>query len=341
MRVVRRERSLDPTQKIADDARMMRTAIACGLFMAAAACGNDGTGNNPDGGSGSDGGTPGMDAFVPDPGYTKLISRTWTIPPGSADTYKCVRVTLTEDTYLTNIMAQAPLGTHHTVLSIADGNGTSGPDGEQDCGVGTLGMVMLYASGVGTSPLDFPTDVSVKIPAGKQIHLNLHLFNASDEPLMGESGIWVKSQPTPTPTLAEMVFAGGFIFSIPPTGQPHPFSAGCMANSNFTLFALWPHMHVLATKSKFEVTRGSAEPIVLHDMPYSFEEQTYWKMAPEFQVQQGDRIRVTCTWVNPVGNGTVRFGDSTNQEMCFTGMYRYPAQDAGLFQCTDTGGAGF
>ncbi len=322
---------------------MMRMAIACGLFVAVAACGSDGTGATDGGNNGSDGGGSGTpDAFVPDPGYTKLISRTWTIPPGSADTYKCVRVTLTQDTYLTNIMAQAPLGTHHTVLSIAGANGTSGADGEYDCSVGSLGMVMLYASGVGTSPLDFPTGVGVKIAAGTQIHLNLHLFNASDEPLDGESGIWVKSQATPPAMLAEMVFAGGFGLRIPGNGMTTNFTAGCTvpANQSYTLFALWPHMHVLATNSKFVVRRGTT-PTTLHDMPYSFNEQTYWKMSPEFQIQGGDKIEVTCSWINPSGRPEVRFGDSTNQEMCFTGMYRYPAANNGLFQCTDTGGIGF
>jgi hypothetical protein len=345
MRVARRERSLDPTQKIADDARMMRTAIACGLFMAVAACGNDGTGNNPDGGgSGSDGGSAGMDAFVPEPGYTKLISRTWTVPPGSADTYKCVRVTLTEDTWLTNIMAQAPLGTHHTVLSIASGNGTAGPDGEQDCGVGTLGMVMLYASGVGTSPLDFPTDVGVKIPAGSQIHLNLHLFNASDELLTGESGIWVKQQPTAPPIEAEMVFAGttSIFLPAPQNGnppQPQTVSGGCTATAlpddptrAFTLFAIWPHMHVIATHQKVELTRGG-NTMTLHDMPFHFEEQNYYKKDPMVEVLPGDQIRVTCTYLNTTGQ-LVTIGDGSNQEMCFSGLYRYPARNAGLFQCS-------
>lgn len=316
---------------------MMRTAIACGLVLAVAACGTDGTGATPDGGgsNGSDGGA-GMDAFVPDPGYTKLIARTWSVPAGSADTYKCVRVTIPQDTYLTNIMAQAPVGTHHTVLSIASTvTGTKGPDGEYNCAVSSLGMVMLYASGVGTSPLDFPANVGVKIPAGTQIHLNLHLFNASDQEISGESGIWVKSQSTPPPMLAEMVFAGTFNLMIPGNGQTSTATGGCtVGGSGFNLFALWPHMHTLATHSKFEIIRNSGS-MTLHDMPYSFSEQTYWKMAPEFQVQPGDQIKVTCSWVNPSGNAEVRFGDSTNEEMCFTGMYRYPAANAGLFQCTD------
>jgi hypothetical protein len=346
MRVPRRERTLDPAHKIADDARMMRTAIACGLLMAVAACGSDGTGATDGGNNGSDGGgsnTP--DAFVPEAGYTKLIARSWDMPAGQPDTYRCVRLTLTEDTYITNIVAQAPLGTHHTVLSIAGSNGTAGPDGEQNCGVGTLGMVMLYASGVGTSPLDFPPNVGIKIPAGTQIHLNLHLFNASDEPLSGESGIWVKKQTTEPPILAEMVFAGSFIFSIPGNGMTTTEEGGCTLAANdpgFTLFALWPHMHQIATHSKFEIIRPNVmDPIVLHDMPYSFEEQTYWKRDPMFEVLPNDQIQVTCSWVNPAGQPAITFGDSSNKEMCFTGMYRYPARNAGLFECTDTRGIGF
>ncbi|HEU4612475.1 MAG TPA: hypothetical protein VFS15_10375, partial [Kofleriaceae bacterium] len=160
-------------------------------------------GTNPGGGGDDDMMTPsdapsGMDdAYVPPSGYTKLIGRTWTLQPGDTDIYRCVRVTIPEDMYITAIEAEAPNGTHHTVLSIAGPNGTSGPDGEQNCTVGTLGTQMLYASGVGTSPLEFPTDVGIKVAKGTQIHLNLHLYNAGDEAISGESAIWVKSQPTP------------------------------------------------------------------------------------------------------------------------------------------------
>ena len=196
---------------------------------------------------------------------------------------------------------------------------------------------MLYASGVGTDPLEFPTDVGIRVSAGQQVHLNLHLFNADpDNPINGDSAILVKSQPTAPPTLAEMVFAGKFLFGIPGNGVPYDVVGGCTANSNFTLFALWPHMHQLAVHQKYEIVRGGT-PMVLHDGPFAFAEQRYYTQSPEFQVQSGDQIRVTCTYVNDTG-ATVTFGDSSNQEMCFTGMYRYPAASAGLFQCTDNPG---
>jgi hypothetical protein len=323
---------------------MMRTCLALVVLVA---CGGGGGGMNNDM-MGDD--TPVIDAspdgqpFVPPEGYTRLIGRTWSIAPGGnkPDHYLCTRFTVPTDTYITNIIAQAPPGTHHTVLSIAGANGTGSPgnDNDYDCSVGSLGMVMLYASGVGTSPLDFPQDVGVKVAAGTQIHLNLHLFNASEKTISGESAIWVKSSPTPTPTLAEMVFAGAFGVYIPSNNMDTPITGGCTSNRNFTMFALWPHMHQLANHSKFEIIRGSAQPEILHDKPYTFSEQAYYKQSPEVQVQSGDQIRVTCTYRNNTGSA-VTFGDSSNKEMCFTGMYRYPAANAGLFECTDTGGVGF
>lgn len=284
---------------------------------------------------------PMADAYEPPAGFTKLVGATWSMNAGQKDTYVCARFTVPTDTYVTNIVAQAPTGTHHTVLSINDGStgGPSAPDTQYPCNVGELGMVMLYASGVGTSPLDFPSGVGVKIAAGTKVHLNLHLFNASDNPISGESGIYIKSQATPTPTLAEMVFAGKFLFQIPANNTDYTVKGGCTSNKNFTLFALWPHMHQIANHSKFEITRGATTQ-VHHDSAYDFNEQNYYKQNPEIQVQVGDKIDVSCTWRNNTGQA-ITFGDSSNKEMCFVGMYRYPAANAGLFECTDTGGAGF
>jgi hypothetical protein len=268
------------------------------------------------------------DAFIPPSGFTKLIGRSWTLQAGQTDIYRCVRLTIPTDMYITDIEAQAPVGTHHTVLSIAGSNGTAGADGEQDCSVSTLGMVMLYASGVGTSPLNFPSGVGVKIAAGTQIHLNLHLYNAADEAIGGESAIWVKSQATPTAMLAEMVFAGPLQFSIP-AGDNKTVTGTCTLTKAYSLFALWPHMHKMAKHQKIELVRGTTTT-TLHDMPYQFAEQKYWLQSPEVQLQANDKIKVTCTYNNTTGT-TLGFGDSSDDEMCFGGMYRYPAQGSSLF----------
>jgi hypothetical protein len=296
--------------------------------IAAIGCGN--VSDSP----GRDDAPPADSGEIPDAppipeGYTRLIGRTWTLQAGQRDIYRCVRVTIPQDMYITNIMAQAPLGTHHTVLSIM-----AGTDGAQDCNVGTLGMVMLYASGIGTSPLDFPQGVGIKVAAGTQIHLNLHLFNASDQALNGESAILVKAQSTPPPTLAEMVFAGKLTFTIPSSTPPQDYvvQGGCTVNTPYTLFAVWPHMHQIARHQRVELVRNGITT-VLHDLPYQFTEQQYYLKSPEVQVQSGDRINVKCTYLNNTGQ-PVQNGDSSNQEMCFSGLYKYPATNAGLFQCS-------
>lgn len=288
------------------------------------------------GAAGDDGGDPDatatLDAAVDatPAGYTRLIGRHWSLAAGQPDTYRCVRITVTEDTYITAFQAVAPLGTHHTVLSVRDSQPNT--DGEYDCAAGSLDMNMLYASGVGTNVFELPAGVGLRVKAGQQINLNLHLFNAGDQPLSGESAILVKSQPTPPPMLAEMVFAGTVAINLP-AGATRTINGGCTvpAGVHQSLFALWPHMHQYATHQKFELIKAGGTSTLL-DSAYSFFEQHYYRQNPVVAVDGGDRIAVACTYTNTSGH-TVTFGDSSTAEMCFTGMYLYPARGAGLFDC--------
>jgi len=133
------------------------------------------------------------DAATPD-GWTPLIARSWTLLPGATNTYRCTRIKVTNDLWVSGFRAAAPQGTHHEVLTISTGNTATG---DYDCSAGSLDTQMLYAAGVGTDDLVFPPGVAIHIPAGTYINLNLHLFNATDNPLANSSGVLVKVvQPT-------------------------------------------------------------------------------------------------------------------------------------------------
>ncbi|HTL34231.1 MAG TPA: hypothetical protein VL326_13970 [Kofleriaceae bacterium] len=280
------------------------------------------------GGTSMDGNPPDPDAPVSDLGWTMLVGRSWQVPPGSADTYKCIRIAVKEDMWVTGFRAQAPLGTHHTVLTISN-NGNQ--LGEYDCQVGSLDLEMLWASGVGTAELNFPEGVGMKLKAGQFVNLNLHLFNASDTPLSGTSGIEVKKvEPSAVVHEADMTFSGTTNFSIPSDNQPHDVSGGCQVQSQWNVFTVWPHMHQHATKQSFEITQGATVTKVLDNKPYSFQEQVNYP-SQTMTLNPGDRIKTTCTFVNNTGT-TLTFGDSSNEEMCFTGMYKWPAGGS-LFQC--------
>jgi hypothetical protein len=277
--------------------------------------GDDTVGPSDDGGD---------DGFTPPDGYARLVGRSWELPAG-ANIYRCVRLTVPEDMYITDFVAQTPKGGHHAVLSIAGGFGTDGPDGDDDdCAPSAIGAHMLYASSVGTAPLQFPAGVGIKVTKGQQLHLNLHLFNAGDDALTGESAIWIKSQPTPPAQLAEMVLAGPIDFRVPSDNQPHPVSGICTARHDYSLFAIWPHMHQFGTHQTVELLSASGAAQMLHDAPFHFDDQSYQLVSPMVQVRTGDKVRVTCTYVNNSG-ADVTYGDGGFSEMCFAGLYRFPA----------------
>jgi len=313
---------------------MRNLALLSVLVLAASACGS---GSNPSTDAPS---TADADTTNPpdadNTGWTRLIGRTWTVAAGTEE-YKCTRIRVDTDVYVQGFRAQAPLGSHHSVLTMANSN--SGSLGDYDCSVGTLDLKMLYASGVGTDDLVFPTDVGVLIPAGTYLNLNLHLFNASDtEMITGDSAVLVKTLPAAPPTLADMTFAGDVSLNIPNDGLPHDETGGCgpgggggpALNRDYTVVALWPHMHQYATHQKVELTHGGVTTTVLDD-DYSFSNQRNYPQAPPLQFAQGDGIHVTCTYVNN-GPGTIQWGDSSTAEMCFVGIYRYPAGGT-LFDC--------
>lgn len=301
---------------------MMKGAIVAIVAVGLGACGKDVTSSgSPDAaGSTGDGST--------DQGWTPLISRSWDLAPGATNTYKCTRIQVAEDIWVAGFRALSPAGTHHSVLTIST---TNTQTGDYDCTAGTLDNQMLYASGVGTDDLDFPPGVAMHIAAGTYINLNLHLFNASDNPLSGSSGVLVKIvQPADVVHEADMMFSGSFQISIPSDNTPHVVHGTCHAPTDWHIFTLWPHMHQTATHQKWTYTEGTNPPVTMLDDDFMFAEQKNYPIADTL-LKAGDTIDTYCTYVNNTGH-TIAFGDGSDKEMCFTGMYKYPA-GGNLFSC--------
>ena len=277
---------------------------------------------------GSDEADPGTDASPPPPtdGYTQLISGDWSLPMGT-ETYRCVRVTATSDMWVTAIHPIAPLGTHHTVLMLG---APDAPDGNVECD-SSLVKPSIYASGVGTQALVLPDGVAIKIAAGQQLLLNLHLFNASEATITGTSGIEVKTtQAAAVVHEAGALLAGkdaGLIVRPGLTTQ----TGSCSLPAGTTVFAMAPHMHLLGVHMK--VTYEAAAPQVVYDQDYTFDGQRYELLTTPMTSDGTNKLTVDCTYMNPSAV-PVRFGEHTEQEMCYALSLVYPAPgDRG--SCTD------
>jgi hypothetical protein len=248
------------------------------------------------------------------------------MPPGT-EGYVCVRKTVDEDLYVNGFEAIIPAGTHHTLLTMGTPNG---PDGVSECTAADNQMRSVFGSGLGTDPLNFPPGLAVKIPKGTQLLLNLHLFDTGMDPISGTSGTRVRTIPKSEVTnVAEGILAGAVAISVPP-GETKTTIGHCTMTSDVTIFAVAPHMHKLGIHEKV-VAEATSETVLL-DADYSFDEQSYRLIDP-IVLQKGDKIRVECTHRNTTDK-LVTFGESTLTEMCFAGLYRYPA-DGTFFVCVD------
>jgi hypothetical protein len=278
----------------------MRATLVCVVVLAA--CGSDG-----------------KHEVVPE-GFQTLLSGEWTLPPGS-EGYYCVRATAPEDMYISSFRPIAPLGTHHTALAL-DLQG--GEDGTFPCQASDTGFKLLFGSGVGTDAFALPDGVAFKLPEGQQVLLNLHLYNASDNQLTGTSGVEIERiKSTDVVHEAETIYALNFNVEVPPGSSVT--SGACTMDEASTIFGVFPHMHRLGTNMKATAMHAAGAE-VFHDHPYTFESQLDYLVGP-IDVAKGEKIAYECAYDNP-GTQTVKFGDSTDAEMCVLGLYRYPASGA-------------
>jgi hypothetical protein len=291
----------------------MRIVLVLAVVSGAAAC-KAPNGNAPDSSLGSD-----VDAALP-VGYQMLISRSWTMAPNN-EGYRCIRTQVPNDLWVSAFRSLSPAGTHHSVLTISQ---TATTTGEYDCNSGSRDAQMLYAAGVQTDDNELPAGVAIHLAAGTYINLNLHVYNTTDSSLTESSGVLVKIvAQSDVVHEADMQFSGNISFSVPAnaagdTTTTHDISGHCFAAHDFHIFTLWPHMHQIAVHHKFTLN-GTA----LLDSDYNFNEQKNYQLA-DTMVHAGDRLETTCTYRNTTGM-PVPYGESSNDEMCFTGVYRYPA----------------
>ena len=291
--------------------------LGCGSADSeSSSAGAGGSGSGSESGSGAaSGSTSGAGASGGGAGgelaWSTIISADWELAPGSEKTSDVHTIQLDRDVYVGAIRPIAPLGTHHTVLALED-----------------LNVGIIYASGVNTNAITFPEGVGLKLSAGQTLVLQLHLFNPSGEALGGTSGIEVvEVDPADVQEEADLFLPGPLGLSLPPNQQTSIVST-CTVGEPQKLFAIFPHMHQLGIHFKTTLTVGG-QPTVVHDGDYTFDHQAFIPFEP-IALSSGDTITTECTW-NNTKSSPVGWGESSESEMCFSILYRYPAQTGSDF----------
>lgn len=177
----------------------------------------------------------------------------------------------------------------------------------------------------------FPDDVGLYMPKGKaSMALDMHYYNKNnDKPTHDRSGLEMcvtrKHRRAKTATLYGL-FGNA---NVPPK-QRVENTTSCTVQGELHLIGVTPHMHHMGRRGFLSLQRGGTGPIeVLHDGPFSFEEQTI-KPIEDTLIKAGDVLTTRCTFEN-TSDRMITFGEDTEDEMCINWVRYYPK---GGFTCT-------
>ncbi|MBA2685496.1 MAG: hypothetical protein H0U66_13500 [Gemmatimonadaceae bacterium] len=269
----------------------------------------------------------GGDSTSPPPGgnpdvWNDVASRTWTLA-GQSEGYKCLGTQLSADEYITGFrLAAESAAQAEMLLFVMD---TPPTLGSFDCSSDTGGGHLVYAASTGTTPIEFRAGQGVHVAAGKYLLLNSHVHNATGASVTDSTRIEGRvgtSSDVTTPL--EMILAGKLAFSLPADDAPVVINTGCSAGSDQHFVALIPLMRSLGVHAKLAVSSASdTVPQPIYDAAFNPAHVLYTSLTTDLLVPATGHLSLSCTFNNTTGHSVI-FGESASQELCFTGVYRYP-----------------
>jgi hypothetical protein len=187
-----------------------------------------------------------------------------------------------------------------------------------------------------------PSDVSLELPSPTDsLILQVHYHNAAGYPDANDSsGVALCTTDTPREHTAGFYTLGSVNIDLPAMSTGVEVTGNCPGwlthylPQPITILASFPHMHTHGVAFRTDILRGGdsgpVDPLV--EVPhFDFESQTAYPRDPPMLLNPGDSIRTTCTYDNPTAT-EVRFGERTEDEMCFNFIMIYPIS---LFQTSN------
>lgn len=184
----------------------------------------------------------------------------------------------------------------------------------------------------------FPEDTGILVKPGSQIILQLHYNTAtntdSDQTamaLMTEKNVANRAQFAPVldatwPISGMEIPAGTTVthdVQLDPRGFFSLLSGDALdLDDGFSVHAILLHMHRLGQHGWVSIERadGSSE-VLLEVEPYDFDWQINYQLQTAVRFEEGDEIRLECTFDNTLGSEDVNWGEGSDEEMCVANLF--------------------
>ncbi|MCC6806923.1 MAG: hypothetical protein IT381_05840 [Deltaproteobacteria bacterium] len=256
----------------------------------------------------------------------------YTLGTSVTDTYVCYGVDLPKSAKRRQVIAMTPTldntqVLHHMIVFTASKSRSGTPS---PCAQMESDWKMLYGWAPGSTGSQMPKEAGFPIEANAVTHLVVQLHYSNPSHASGKqdgSGVELCLTETLRDEDADFMVFGGTSFTLQP-GKKLRMVCDVKAPQQLApylpvnVFATFPHMHKLGTRSKLELIPKSGAPTTLVDVnPWDFNHQISY--PTDVQMKAGDTVRITCEWHNTTPD-PVYYGEETAEEMCFNFITYYP-----------------
>ncbi len=266
-----------------------------------------------------------------DPNILTLESGDFTVPTG--ESFYCFFTDTITDEELSVVSATAEqaLGGHHMTLYYVD---NKRPVGLQPCS-GTSEMVdwhfVVGGGGEGNSTdsiIDLADGLGIKVPAGKQLMIQMHYINTTGK----EQVVNDKMNVQLIDPAKVKAYVGDFVvlddtFDIPANGTLESTSI-CEIPQDVNLSMLLGHMHDQGVHYKLETVDAQGNLLeTLYEQDWQPDYASHpplnkYTMEQPLVLKAGTRLRQTCNWNNSTPNQLL-----FPTEMCIAFGYYFPGEE--------------
>lgn len=268
----------------------------------------------------------------PGAGVVRYYSRPITVPAGSEIQLCTYLDDITEEALsFRAFRARQMTGGHHSALYVA-----FAPEepGLRPCtGAAMTNLRILAGAFSGTDGL-VPDDVRLDLPANRQVVVQSHYINPTDEPIVVMDAVDLElTTAEESPLLADSFVLNMDAFEVPAgaTAHSHDNGDGCRIGREIALHSIQLHTHEHGVLMELIHTPAGGEPTTVFsetDGILMREGAAALLLDPPMQLAPDDVLQVRCAWDNP-GGEPLTFPD----EMCAAFMYYSPGE--GFLLCDD------
>lgn len=251
-------------------------------------------------------------------GYRRFEPAPITVAPGvSGQWIQYVSLPLDQDMDVIDVIGEQGIGGHHAILYASPVSQPVGTMREWRATDQITDRLLGGVGGEGAEGLQLPEGAVFRIPAGFSLYMNVHYYNAGEEPVEAWSRLDVKLAPASPTRTAVGFFGAADVSAIAKANAQSQITYKCKTKEDmrFVMFANHMHEYGAAVRTTAHVPDG--ETMVLKDDPSWTGE---WATSPNFArrpiadpivLPAGTELEQTCSWNNTT-NRDLGFPD----EMC-------------------------